>query len=76
MEAKGCSSRRTQRPRSQPSKAADTLVAGRITTRQTPMPLISDEVGIPYLSAYDLQDWVTSESHSQLTIMGERLLPG
>ena len=51
-------------------------MAGRITTRQTPMPLISDEVGIPYLSAYDLQDWVTSESHSQLTIMGERLLPG
>lgn len=25
------------------------------------MPLISDEVGIPYLSASDLQDWLTSE---------------
>lgn len=33
----------------------------RIITCQTPIPLISDEVGILYLSASDLQDWVTSE---------------
>lgn len=33
----------------------------RTITRQTSIPLISDEVGIPYLSASDLQDWVTSE---------------
>ena len=33
----------------------------RIITCQTPIPLISDEVDIPYLSASDLQDWVASE---------------
>lgn len=33
----------------------------RIITCQTPIPLISDEVDIPYLSASDLQDWVISE---------------
>ena len=36
-------------------------MTGRIITCQTPIPLISDEVDIPYLSASDLQDWVTSE---------------